>query len=140
MSDLTDEQYQEILDVTGNILQFGGPDDLTFDKKPKVFVLEKALGFDIDADDRDRAYAEATEHVEGVSSAGEEEVYRPVNVEEGYGKDPFEKFCRVQKAEAGAQGMSEAHHPDVHYLGADANSCVNCDASMPSLKEQFDAA
>ena len=52
----------------------------------------------------------------------------------------WEDFVRAKQAKAGAQGMREAHHPDCHYLGADANSCPKCDEKLPSLKDQYEAA
>ncbi len=143
MNNLTDGQQNELVRATEDMIEIG--EDLTLGGKPELPVLRKQVNFKIDGADRDAAFATATGQGDGGDPPEpEEEVYRPASVEEGYGEadtedQKWKKFVRDAQAAANADGMREAHHPDLHYLGADAGNCPNCDSSLPSLRAQYEA-
>ena len=51
----------------------------------------------------------------------------------------FEEFVRERQAQENAKGMRDKHHPDLHYLGADANMCPRCDGKLPPLYAEYSA-
>lgn len=135
MADLDQDQKDLVEEAVANIMMFGDPGDMTSDGSPKVSAIEETVGFDISAADRDKAFAEWSDQ-ERPDEVGEDEADEVV----AGPRESFEEFVWAKQGSENKGGMFGKHHPDIHYIGADANSCPKCDSTLPSLREQFDAA